>query len=56
MEFIKTVINICIFILAISLMFSLIRFIVTNFLVDFYQMFYKKTLKTFDLLKERLKK
>lgn len=56
MEVLKTAVNICIFILIISMFFCLLRFLVVKFLSDLYQSLFNKIVKALNLLKGILRK
>ncbi|SFM09378.1 hypothetical protein SAMN03159341_11658 [Paenibacillus sp. 1_12] len=51
MEFIETGIKLFVFIIFISLLFSLVRFLVQKYLSDFFQGSSKIAIKIFSLLK-----
>lgn len=56
MEFIETGIKLFVFIIIISLFFSLVRFLVQKYLSDFFQGSFEKIIKIFILLKGVFKK
>ncbi|MGO4348417.1 hypothetical protein AB4Z45_23270 [Paenibacillus sp. MCAF9] len=56
MEYIETGLKLFVFIIVISLFFSLARFLVQKYLNDFFQGFSEKTIKIFSLLKGKFQK
>lgn len=51
MEFIETGIKLFVFIIFISLFFSLVRFLVQKYISDFFQGFSKTLIKIYSMLK-----
>lgn len=56
MVYIETGLKLFVFIIVISLFFSLVRFLVQKYLSDFFQGFSEKTIKVFRLLKGKFQK
>lgn len=56
MVYLETGIRLFVFIIVISLFFSLVRFLVQKYLNDFFQGFSEKTIKIFKLLKGKFQK